>query len=423
MKKTIATFMAALSFTWVVAVPSASASVNDKVAIQTGKSELPGSMSSKDKLILTLECLSGGIGLGTLAVFSVLRHKDSKASDADLSHGYLLPRFESKLSDTKEARRQVIIDTLEYCYKNQRSLKLKGTKSGGKFSWQSDNSELMDYETEFSGTGNGKVTSHPAQIWLTNGKSLQSMNAVAYLLFKEGNTFDFSHTAVLNFANFFNPGGGVMKGSKAQEEALCRMTTLYPNLNTDEMNRGFYDSNNSITIFSRGAQHWIDLGIARRAIYTRRVKQIKDDTNIGSVGHYVDGPVFNVITAAAPNLKRCPFSLTDVPTDVLLESYKKSARMIFQIAYQKHDRNLVLGAFGCGAFGGDPTTVAQAFYEVLQEQSPGRNAWAHEFENIILPIFDIDVKGKKNYQAFLQQFAKYEIDFGVCQRVLRLESR
>lgn len=417
MKKTIATFMAALSFTWVVAVPSASASVNDKVAIQTGKSELPGSMSSKDKLILTLGCLGGGIGLGALAVFSVLRYKDSKASDADLSHGYLLPRFESKLSDTKEAREQVIIDTLKYCYRHQRLLNLKGTKSGGKFSWQSDNSELMNYETEFSGTGNGMVTSRLAQIWLTNGKSLQSMNAVAYLLSKEGNIFDFSHTAVLNFANF-KPGGGVMEGSKAQEEALCRMTTLYPNLNTNEMNKCFYYFNN-ITIFSRGAQRWIDLGIARRAIYTRRVKQIKDDTNIGSVGHYVDGPVFNVITAAAPNLKQSQF----LPTDDPLESYKKSARMIFKIAYRKLDINLVLGAFGCGAFGGNPTTVARAFYEVLQERSPGGGIWAGEFENIILPIFDIDAQGKANYQAFAQQFANYEHDFGVRQRVLQLESR
>lgn len=422
MKKTIATFMAALSFTWVVAVPSASASVNDKVAIQTGKSELPGSMSSKDKLILTLGCLGGGIGLGALAVFSVLRYKDSKASDADLSHGYLLPRFESKLSDTKEARRQVIIDTLKYCYRHQRLLNLKGTKLHGNFSWQSDNSELMDYKIEFYGPGNGDVTGRSAQIWLTNGKSLQSMNAVAYLLSKEGNTFDFSHTAVLNFANFFNPGGGVMEGSRAQEEALCRMTTLYPNLNTDEMNRGFYDSNNSLIFYSfgeHGARRWIDLGIARRAIYTRRVKQIKDDTNIGSVGHYVDGPVFNVITAAAPNLKQSQF----LPTDDPLESYKKSARMIFKIAYQKLDRNLVLGAFGCGAFGGNPTTVARAFYEVLQERSPGGCIWAHKFENIILPIFDIDAQGKANYQAFAQQFANYEHDFGVRQRVLQLESR
>ena len=44
-----------------------------------------------------------------------------------------------------------------------------------------------------------------------------------------------SKVAVLNFTSATNPGGGVAKGSKAQEDVLCRCSTLFPALNTQEL--------------------------------------------------------------------------------------------------------------------------------------------------------------------------------------------
>ena len=45
---------------------------------------------------------------------------------------------------------------------------------------------------------------------------------------------------VLNFASATNPGGGVVNGSSAQEECICRCTTLYPCLNNDDLWTSFY---------------------------------------------------------------------------------------------------------------------------------------------------------------------------------------
>lgn len=45
---------------------------------------------------------------------------------------------------------------------------------------------------------------------------------------------------VLNFASATNPGGGVKTGSSAQEESLCRCSTLYPTLNQNWLWQCYY---------------------------------------------------------------------------------------------------------------------------------------------------------------------------------------
>ena len=42
--------------------------------------------------------------------------------------------------------------------------------------------------------------------------------------------FKGKRVGVLNFASFRHPGGSVVKGARAQEEDLCRCTTLYSSL-------------------------------------------------------------------------------------------------------------------------------------------------------------------------------------------------
>ena len=46
--------------------------------------------------------------------------------------------------------------------------------------------------------------------------------------------------AVLNFAASQNPGGGIATGSRAQEESICRSSTLYPTLTIDSLWKNYY---------------------------------------------------------------------------------------------------------------------------------------------------------------------------------------
>ena len=99
--------------------------------------------------------------------------------------------------------------------------------------------------------------------------------------------------AVLNFASATSPGGGVLSGSGAQEESLCRCSTLYPCLIQDRMWKAYYGRN-----IAYGDNLHSDT-----VIYSPGIIVCKTDESYPERMDEKDWIPVDVITCAAPNLR------------------------------------------------------------------------------------------------------------------------
>ncbi|MBR4512490.1 MAG: TIGR02452 family protein [Bacteroidales bacterium] len=192
--------------------------------------------------------------------------------------------------------------------------------------------------------------------------------------------------AVLNFASSTSPGGGVETGASAQEECLCRVSTLYPCLKTQAAWNKFYGPHRA----APNPHHNDDI------IYTKDVVVLKDDDYRPLETTFrVD-----VITCAAPNLREKPsnrYNLNDgnavhISQKRLLELHLKRATKILSAAAANKAEVLILGAFGCGAFRNDPTVVAAAYQKALPQ-------FLNHFKTIEFAVY-CRPEDQRNYEAF-----------------------
>lgn len=192
--------------------------------------------------------------------------------------------------------------------------------------------------------------------------------------------------AVLNFASSTSPGGGVETGASAQEECLCRVSTLYPCLKTQAAWNKFYGPHRA----APNPLHNDDI------IYTKDVVVLKDDDY-----HPLETPFrVDVITCAAPNLREKPsnrYNRNDgeavhISQKSLLELHLKRATKILSAAAANKAEVLILGAFGCGAFRNDPTVVAAAYQKALPQ-------FLNHFKTIEFAVY-CRPEDQRNYEAF-----------------------
>ncbi len=201
---------------------------------------------------------------------------------------------------------------------------------------------------------------------------------------------------VLNFANPVNPGGGVRRGARAQEEDLCRQSSLLLSLESAGAKR-YYDYNKSLKT---------NLG-SDAIIISPKVEIIKDE-NLNLLDESV---TVAVMTCAAPYIKEGLCGLTKEQYAELL--YNRIIKMLTLSAYLGY-KALVLGAWGCGAFGNDSALISDLFYKALKNIEYNGNK-----ENILFRRIDFAVLSRSatqyNYKQFLRNFEDFYRDENKAQ--------
>ena len=225
----------------------------------------------------------------------------------------------------------------------------------------------------------GQRYCHPEALILSNRRSLEAARKYA----DRG-----TRVCVLNFASSVTPGGGVTQGATAQEESMCRVSTLYVAINDEDSARPFYERHRQMIHIGRmGRENRDD------CIYTPDVMVLREDTLECKLLPENEWYNVDVITCAAPDLRYDEFGNTYRPTDdALTHVFEQRWRRILTVAALHKAEYLILGAFGCGAFHNPPGIVVQAFNNIWHE-------FLHVFYTVEFAVYSKD-EDSLNYKAF-----------------------
>lgn len=278
----------------------------------------------------------------------------------------------------REENVKIFKDTEQWC-KNNRTLSeaLKQSIYGQKLILEEDALATVDLNRY----------AEAAKVIISKKRSFQAAKA-----------YRDSKVAVLNFASASNPGGGVVNGSSAQEERLCRCSGLYFCLNTKKMWDGFYTPHRN----AKDPIHNDDI------IYTPDIIVFKSDDNAPALIDECDWYHVNVITCAAPNLRQRPSNsynagdgdkTVKIKNTELLAIHEKRLRRILDVAVLEGNDTVILGAFGCGAFENSPKVVALAAKNVIKD-------YLHAFKNIEYAVY-CSPRDEQNLRVFDRVLKSY----------------
>lgn len=182
------------------------------------------------------------------------------------------------------------------------------------------------------------------------------------------------HPAVLNMASRHNPGGGVVNGSGAQEENVCRRTSLHRSI----FCYGEFAAKYGLPASPEGKRYPMDHTYG--GIYTPSVTVIKDEED--NRYQYLDTP-YSVDFISVAGVNNPDLDANGIFTPEIAETIRCKIRTILRLGLHHGNDSLVLGALGCGAFHNPPEQVAVLFKEVL-----GEAEFKNKYRRIIFAIID-----------------------------------
>jgi uncharacterized protein (TIGR02452 family) len=157
------------------------------------------------------------------------------------------------------------------------------------------------------------------------------------------------HPVLLNFASATNPGGGFLNGARAQEEYLARSSCLYACIRSNAMYASHRENYDPL---------YTDY-----VIYSPGVPVIRDDN-----GTLLEVPyTIAMITCAAANASRLAAERRHEIGPAMMRRICK----ILSIGIAHSHDGIVLGAWGCGAFGNDGHEIAGLFHAALSSRFKG----------------------------------------------------
>lgn len=284
--------------------------------------------------------------------------------------------------DKRTRNIQIFEDTADKCKKND---KLKSTIT------ESNKKQYVVLENDSVVVSNEPTYDQPAKVVVSRKRSFEA--AKQYTDMK---------VCVHNFASASNPGGGVTKGSTAQEEALCRCSTLYFNLTEGSVFKGFYAKHRDLLKFEKMNTKYND-----DCIFTPSVVVFKTDDNSPEMMSEKDWYNVDVITCAAPNLRKKPSNTMNphggntqlrISNDELFNVHIKRMSRILDIAKKEKVEAIILGAFGCGAFSNPPIVVANAMFEIVKK-------YRHDFKVIEFAIY-CTPRDSTNFDIFSRKLGR-----------------